>query len=1173
MTTSPGQLWSRFQRLAVLTAEATPDAALLERFVRIRDEDAFAALVSRHGPMVWRICRRVLGDAQAAEDAFQATFLALARRAGAVRRRDAQAAWLHAVARRAAFRAHTAMRRWPAEMPVGQTAEARDPWADPLAEVSVRELLTALDEEVARLPEVQRLPVILCCLEGKTQPEAARQLGWSPGSVQGRLERGRKRLFDRLAKRGLTLSTALAAVAVSRGAAGVPFRLTAHTIRASLIGTAGTLPARVVALAEAAGLGSVPGKYHVALALLLALVVAAVGTELAMQAQSERQPAPDSETQIGEPKGRSIQGPAVSDFHGDPLPAGAAARLGTLRFNHGSGLRSLFYLPDGKTILSEGDGAIRLWDADTGKELRHFATPKRFNDDAVVLILDGKTLVLLSQEATSDTLRFWDVARGKESRVVRLPVRRKLFSVYFRNALTPDGQLCAIHTQERIQVFETSTAKECFRLPLAGDAIKIVLFAGNDRLVTVDKKRVVRVWEARSGRLVREFGHDSPGEFFAVSPDGRRLAVLERRYRPYKIPSEVVLQLHDHDVLHLWDLTKGTHRHSLEARPNCWHVRLQFAPDGKRLFASGYDDEQGEPFALTVWDAESGRRLHEMRRASGRSAVAVSPDGTRLAEGAEGPFALWDLKTGRRLSPTEGRFASSETVLPAPGGDRILTFGYAALHTWDGRTGQLHKSRDLPPYPYADPGRSHFFSAEGRLAASLHLDEGRTELLVWDVATGKRLQTIRPPGGPTYLPSSVQNATRAYAPPHVAGAFSPDASVLVTWHPGKQGVARLWDVRTGKEIRVLRAGKDGGHGRPFFAAGGKTLIIAGQGVVGFDVASGEKLFAWRPVAAQGRFTIRSSAVGSTDEDFNYAWRASAASPDGAVVAGILAGGGAMNERLQDRIVLYEARTGKILRRWNDSGMMTRMGEQLTFSRDGRLLATSDGDVAHLWEVATGKEIQSLRGHRGDIRSLAFSADGRYLATGGIDATVLLWDLASPPAGARGGKALTALWDDLADADPAQAYAAVWRLALAPGQAVPLLRLHLKPATAAQVNEIRKAIMDLDNNAFSVRGKASQRLRSLGLAAAPALRATLENKTSLEMRRRIEQVLGEMRDQPGESLRMLRAMAVLEYAGTPEARRLLGELADGAEGAWLTCTAMAARERRDRLATQVPSNAP
>src|SRR5262249_7411733 len=161
------------------------------------------------------VCRRTLGDAHAAEDAAQATFLVLARRAAAVRPPERLAAWLYGVARHLALKCRRAdaRRRRREAAAVGRTSP------DPLAEVSARDRLWLLDAEVARRPEASRLPVLLCGLEGLSQEEAARRLGWTPGSVKGRLERGRARLHARLARRGIALSASLGAAAVSQAGA------------------------------------------------------------------------------------------------------------------------------------------------------------------------------------------------------------------------------------------------------------------------------------------------------------------------------------------------------------------------------------------------------------------------------------------------------------------------------------------------------------------------------------------------------------------------------------------------------------------------------------------------------------------------------------------------------------------------------------------------------------------------------------------------------------------------------------------------------------------------------------------------------------------------------------------------------------------------------------------
>jgi RNA polymerase sigma factor (sigma-70 family) len=259
------------------------DATLLGRFLAGRDDRAFAALVDRHAELVFGVCWRVLGDIHDVEDAFQATFLVLARKAATVRPREALPAWLHGVARRAALKARTARARHPlAGMP--PVAHPVDPRPDPLARLSARELLAIVDEELQRLAEVHRLPIILCCLEGRSQEEAAVQLGWTPGSVKGRLERGRARLQQRLARRGLTLSATLAAAELSRGAASAlaVARLVGPTVRGALAFAARQAPpdgsaAAAASLAQKVIRGPALAKLGMATVLALATALLAAG--------------------------------------------------------------------------------------------------------------------------------------------------------------------------------------------------------------------------------------------------------------------------------------------------------------------------------------------------------------------------------------------------------------------------------------------------------------------------------------------------------------------------------------------------------------------------------------------------------------------------------------------------------------------------------------------------------------------------------------------------------------------------------------------------------------------------------------------------------------------------------------------------------------------------------
>ena len=167
------------------------DARLLERFLSQRDAGAFEALVGRHGPMVLAVCRAILRDPHDAEDAFQATFLVLVKKGGTIRGRDALAGWLHQVAHRVAIQANTAAaRRRTLERQVGEMAVATTTNGPPAAD----ELLPALHEEIARLPEKYRLAVVHCDLEGMTQAQAAGQLHWSERTIHRRLAEGRARL-------------------------------------------------------------------------------------------------------------------------------------------------------------------------------------------------------------------------------------------------------------------------------------------------------------------------------------------------------------------------------------------------------------------------------------------------------------------------------------------------------------------------------------------------------------------------------------------------------------------------------------------------------------------------------------------------------------------------------------------------------------------------------------------------------------------------------------------------------------------------------------------------------------------------------------------------------------------------------------------------------------------
>jgi RNA polymerase sigma factor (sigma-70 family) len=272
MTTTQANLLSRHLRRLTAAAEqgGQPDRQLLERFAAAHDEAAFEALVRRHGPMVLGVCRRLLGDVHDAEDAFQAAFLVLAQKAGAVGKRGSVGGFLYRVAYNLALKAKASAAAWRRERSTGDRS-----FVDPLTELTGRELLAALDEEMGRLPERYRTPLVLCYLEGRTRDQAARQLGWSLGTLKRRLEQARTRLRGRLERRGVGLPAALLAAGLAT--ASLPAELAASIARAArpvASGQAASMSAQAAALLNRAAVGS---KLKIVAAVVLTLGLVGTG--------------------------------------------------------------------------------------------------------------------------------------------------------------------------------------------------------------------------------------------------------------------------------------------------------------------------------------------------------------------------------------------------------------------------------------------------------------------------------------------------------------------------------------------------------------------------------------------------------------------------------------------------------------------------------------------------------------------------------------------------------------------------------------------------------------------------------------------------------------------------------------------------------------------------------
>jgi RNA polymerase sigma factor (sigma-70 family) len=392
----------------MLRQDGRTDGQLLSAFIDRRDDAAFEALVRRHGPMVFGVCRRLAGNHHDAEDAFQATFLVLARRASSVRPREGVANWLHGVALRTAMkaRAMTAKQRvrekQVTEMPEPEAAR-QDPWPD---------LRPLLDQELNSLPEAYRLPILLCDLEGKTIREATQQLGWPQGTLASRLARGRKLLARRLAIRGVVLSAGSLAAVLSRNAAsaGVPTSVLSNTIKAAGQATPRVISAKAAALTEGVLKAMLMSKLKAVIAVVLILrLVAAGATVLACRTAAgpeDKRPAAEKPM---EPAAKQEKDKDIVTAWGDEV-GGLQAGLG--------------YQPGQKRAYSHGE-TVRLVVRvrNVGKEGVKFQYLRKFFIENPPAVTDGEGKAVTLERVTVFGLHIPEdvsLASGKEVELYEL---------------------------------------------------------------------------------------------------------------------------------------------------------------------------------------------------------------------------------------------------------------------------------------------------------------------------------------------------------------------------------------------------------------------------------------------------------------------------------------------------------------------------------------------------------------------------------------------------------------------------------------------------------------------------------------------------------------------------------------------------------------------------------
>jgi RNA polymerase sigma factor (sigma-70 family) len=946
MAESP-PLIDALRRLAGARPDDRSDAELVARFVG-GDSAAFAALVHRHGPLVWGACRRRATDLHAAEDAFQTTFLALARNAGSVRRPAALGSWLHRVAVRC-----TAAGRTPRE-PMSALPEdlpTRDP--GPAAAAAGRDLERVIDAEIDALPDPFRLAFVMCEVEDRTAAEAAEALGCAEGTIESRLTRARERLRTRLGRRGVTVG-ALAGLGLAADVVPASARSGAVALGTGAV----PVPLGRAALADHAARAAVAGPATVGIGLAGSLLLAGLGGliwALAGGPEDGRMPAgprPD-----GGPNAVAAPGPHALPFAAGfsqlpvaepdrfrrnrdnfPLPPEAVARVGDPWLRHAGTPDRTAFSADGRFLAAGaiGDRWLRVWDLKDHRPRAHLALAVNEEPLALGLSADGGILRAVIRVGAVAHLREYDTFRGLEThrRSIPDPAAVAFDPTADRLALAKDGKVRLIRAAEGSEQWQID-------LPLRDPAE--VCFAGPDKVAVLPAELDrVRLFDADSGKSAGDLVE--PGvrlTKLASSADGRTLAV----WQPLK------------DRVQVWDVPAKQAIHTI--RLTYPPVQMALDPAGARLAV--FTAFQG----AALWDARAAGKPVQVGTTGG-TAGRFAPDGSVLAVTAHGwgVTELADAKTGL---PT----ADSPKEAPTPTPLRFRTDGERLVLQGLNRWLDFATQGGDPPTalsPGFGPSELGIMPAEfwatlsadrTLVARSMEAKPGSQayELQVLDAAT--QAVRIRIP-----LESFAQRP-----------AFAPDNKTVYA-AVGKHVCG--WDVATGRQ--VLRGQVPAGDlvYRLLVSADGKYLatavlvLTAGQradSIQVWDAATGESLISAE--AGHMRPFIAFSADGKRF--------AAAAVPD-------------RPAQHASEVRVWDLDTRAVLA--NFAGY----DGQPAFSPDGRTLAVTRDDRVELVEFATGQVRHAFR-HQGPVEPfLAWRPDGRVLAAASPEAPVYLWDVAGDRTG-------------------------------------------------------------------------------------------------------------------------------------------------------------------------------